>query len=202
MHDKRIIRKKLIEDRLAINENIRGVLDMKILRAVTDTPEYKDSDIILTYVSYNGEVDTLRLIGDAFSKGKHVGCPVCVFKDNEPAMDFYYIESLDELKEGYKGIKEPDKTKAVRVSDSDISSSLVILPMVGYDPSGNRLGYGGGFYDRFLGSHDYDCTIGLAYSKQECNELPAGIYDIKPDIIVTDEIMIDLRALDKRKIDT
>lgn len=202
MHDKRVIRKKLIEERLAINGKMRSVLDEKILRAVTDTPEYKGSDIILTYVSYNGEADTLKLIIDAFSKGKKVGCPVCVFKDNEPAMDFYYIGSLDELKEGYRGIKEPDKSKAVRASDSEISSALVILPMVGYDPSGNRLGYGGGFYDRFLGSHEYGCAMGLAYSKQEYDELPAGIYDIKPDIIITDEMMIDLRGLDKRKINT
>lgn len=202
MQEKKVIRKKLIEERLAITVKKRDILDDKIFRAVTDTAEYADADVILTYVSYNGEVDTLRLIRDALLKGKHVGCPVCVFHDNEPALEFYYIKSPDELIEGYKGIKEPDKSKAVMVSDKETASSLVILPMVGYDPSGNRLGYGRGFYDRFLGTHDYACAMGLAYSIQECNELPAGIYDVKPDIIVTDEMIMDLRRKDKRKVNT
>lgn len=185
--NKKRIRRALIKKRLELSDKERKKLDRSILMNLSGTDEYLNSSIILTYVSYNGEVDTKELIKKAIAEGKHVGCPVCTVKEGEPAIDFFYIDSMDALIEGYKGIPEPDKNTAVAVDAGDIEKALIIVPLLGYDSKRNRLGYGKGFYDRFLSSYKFACSIGLAYSLQECKALPYAEYDVRPDIIITEK---------------
>lgn len=187
MQDKSSLRKELIRKRLMIPDDERKDLDSAVFDKIVSMDEYIKADIILVYVSYNGETDTYRLIKDALNRSKRVACPVCSKLNGEPFLEFCFIDSIDELMEGYRGIPEPDKNKAQKVIEKDIGQALVIVPMVGYDREGNRLGYGKGYYDRFLSSYDHRNAIGIAYSIQECEKLPAESHDIKPDTIITDD---------------
>ncbi len=187
MQDKSSLRKELIRKRLMIPDDVRIDLDRAVFDKIVSKDEYIKADTIFVYASYNGETDTFRLIGDALNRSKRVACPVCSESNGEPHLDFYYIEKIDELTEGYRGIPEPDRNKALKATENDTGQALIIVPMVGYDREGNRLGYGKGYYDRFLSSCDHRFAMGIAYSMQECEKLPADIHDIKPDMIITDE---------------
>ncbi|MBR5406468.1 MAG: 5-formyltetrahydrofolate cyclo-ligase [Lachnospiraceae bacterium] len=185
-HRKKELRLELSEKRKSIDEHERKKMDEAILKVLTGLSEYKSSNTVLTYASYNGEADTYGLINTCLSDNKKVACPVCSFVDGEPALEFYYINRTDELKNGYRGIPEPLKDGAVKVPKEVVKSSLMILPAVGYDRSGNRLGYGKGFYDRFLERNNTGITIAIAYSCQECDMVPVEQHDRKPDIIINE----------------
>ena len=189
-YNKKNLRRLVIEKRLAIDVKERRKLDRYILEHLINSDYYIRSSIILTYASYNGEVDTRELITRALNEGKQVGCPVSSIKNGEPVIDFFYIDSADKLTAGYKGIPEPDVMTAVKVSEHDISRALIIVPIVAYDGKRSRLGYGKGFYDRFFALHEYSSSIGLAYSLQECINVPTERYDIKPDMIITEKGII------------
>ncbi|MCR5509028.1 MAG: 5-formyltetrahydrofolate cyclo-ligase [Lachnospiraceae bacterium] len=190
--EKKLIRKRLIKERLDIIPADRKRYDEAILLNLTKLSGYMTSDILLTYASYNGEADTFCLIEDAVKNGKRVACPRCTVKNGEPVLEFRYIGSAKELISGYKGIPEPGEDNTKTVEDRDIKKAAVIIPMVGYDPSGNRIGYGKGFYDRFLSRNRTGINIGIAYSCQECISLPACRHDIKPDIIVTEKAILKI----------
>ncbi len=183
---KKQIRKHILKLRSAMDDKLRREYDEAIFERITALEEYGKTDIILTYASYNGEADTYRLIERALADGKKVGCPVSDVGSGVPLLDFYYILSQDDLTEGYKGIPEPDVNKCMKVQYDDISRALIIVPLVGYDDEGNRLGYGMGFYDRFLAGHEYPVAVGIAYSCQRCEKLPVDEYDVRPDIIITE----------------
>jgi 5-formyltetrahydrofolate cyclo-ligase len=183
---KRKIRKQLMEARSGLDESSRSEYDAAILEGILSLKEYKEAGLILTYVSYNGEVDTFGLIYKALGEGKKVGCPVCDVSSGEPRMNFCYITSVDDLVDGYKSIREPDSDVCERVDPKDMEKALIIVPMVGYDDDGNRLGYGKGFYDRFLAANKFTASVGLAYTCQRVDMLPVDKYDIKPDFILTE----------------
>lgn len=183
---KKQIRKHVLKTRSSMDDRLRRKYDDAIFSKILSLEEYGKTDIILTYASYNGEADTYRLIRRALADGKRVGCPVSGVRDGEPLLDFYYILSPDDLSEGYRGIPEPDVNKCMKVSKDDIAQALIIVPLVGYDDEGNRLGYGKGFYDRFLAGHEYMLSAGIAYSCQRCDKLPVDEYDVRPDIIITE----------------
>ena len=106
----------------------------------------------------------------------------------ERRMEFYYISSMEELSPGYRGIPEPEGragTEAVPAKDA-----LIILPGAAFDRMGNRLGYGGGFYDTYLASHPQAGRAAIAFSVQIAERIPSGPYDIRPDIIFTEKEMI------------
>ena len=185
-HGKKQIRLELLDKRASLNETDRRKMDEAILNALTDTDEYRKSTLVLTYASYNNETDTYNLIRRCLDDGKRVACPVCGFRNGEPVLDFYYIEGPDDLKSGYRGIPEPDADDKKRVAGDELFNALMIMPAVGYDRSGNRLGYGKGFYDRFLEDNNVSFTIVIAYSCQECREIPSEKHDRKPDMIINE----------------
>ena len=184
--DKKEIRRELIRRRAALDRDDRDLFDKAILDALTSLDEYKKADLILTYVSYNDEVDTLNLIDRCLSEGKPVACPRCRVEDDRYLLDFYRITSRDDLVKGYKGIPEPIGNELSKLGDEDMVNALIIVPMVGYDRESNRIGYGKGFYDRFLAAHKGLTSIGLAYRCQEYEKLPADEFDIRPDIIINE----------------
>ncbi len=179
--------RKLVTD-LRRDQDIirRGTMDEAILNTVCSLKEYKEADTVLLYVSYNGEADTLRLIDKCINDGKTVACPKCVFKGDVPALDFYVISGRNDLKEGYKGIPEPDTQRCRRLDTWDGKKTLIVVPMVAYDPKGNRIGYGKGFYDRFLAEHGDTFNVAIAYSCQEVDSIPVDKYDIRPALIINE----------------
>ena len=190
---KKEIRHDLISIRLSIKEDERSAHDAAILNNLVNTEEYRQSDTVLTYASYNGEAGTYDFIKRCIKDGKQVACPLSGYINGEPKLDFYYISDSDSLREGFKGIPEPVPEISYKVDDDMILQALIVVPMVGYDKTGNRLGYGGGFYDRFLAFHRYRAAIGLAYSCQEYNSLPVDKYDCKPDMIINENEVIRIK---------
>lgn len=183
MADKKLIRSSIRKLRDSMPEDERSVKSAKITDNVTGIPEYKAARDILIYVSTGSEADTTELIKRCFEDKKNVYVPKVYGKE----MRFISIGSLDELASGYYGIMEPVSDEPVweKCSRDTYNDSLCIMPGLAFDRKFNRIGYGGGFYDKFLEKTQvykmavcYDCQI------VEC--IDAQDTDIKPDMIVTD----------------
>ncbi len=184
--DKSLIREQAMAARNKLNAADKKKFDEMIRDNVAALPEYQECDTVLCYSSYNSEVDSYPLMKKAFEDGKALFCPKVVGRN----MVFLRVYALEELQEGYKGIMEPVFSDAFTPTVGG-KKSLCIIPCVGVDRSRNRVGYGGGFYDRFLGIHEvYLNTVALAYSCQVVDEVPAMDYDVKPQVIVTENEII------------
>ena len=157
-------------------------LSAKIISRLLDMDIYKDSEYIMTYVSYNHEADTTELIKHALNEGKKVLVPkVCGDR-----MDFYIIHSLSELKPSAMGILEPEDGEVIVPEEA-----MMIMPGAAFDKAKNRIGYGGGYYDRYIAEHDIRLyKVAFAYGFQIVPEIPANDYDIRPDIIITEDCIL------------
>lgn len=175
---------KLREKYRQIRENLKPhyqkIMDEKILKKVGVLRKYKKSNVIFTYVSKKIEVDTYGIIEKCWADGKKVAVPACD-KDTR-TMKFYFIESFDELIKGTFGLLEPDESKCREATD--FSGGLCIVPGFAFDYHAYRLGYGYGYYDRFL-QHFGGTTVGICYSNCITPHLPHGRYDKPVDIVVT-----------------
>lgn len=173
--NKQILRNKYKDIRKNI-EN-KEMLNNRIFNKVIELKEYKQSDLILIYVSLKDEVDTFKLIEHSLKIGKRVAVPKCE-GDN---IVFYNINTLSDLKEGSFRILEPITNEII----NNFSNSICIIPGVAFDRGNNRIGYGKGFYDRFLENYN-GIKIGLVYRECICDKIDNDINDIKMDIVITD----------------
>lgn len=154
-----------------------------VMKKLEELPCFLEARTVYCYVSYNQEVDTRNLINRSLELGKEVAVPRVEGKD----IAFYTISSLSDLKPGYQGILEPSGSKV-----SKAERALMIFPGLAFDLKKNRVGYGGGFYDRYLASHrniSFEKTA-LAFDFQIMDALKAENYDEKVDRIVTDKRII------------
>jgi len=146
-----------------------------IFNKVINLEEYKQNDLVLTYVSLKDEVDTIELIKYSLKIGKKVAVPKCEGYD----IVFYYINSLEDLEERSFGILEPKTNEVV----SDFNNSICIIPGVVYDKQNNRIGHGRGFYDRFLEKYK-GVKIGLTYKECICDKIDVDENDVKMDKVI------------------
>lgn len=173
--NKQILRNKYLKIRKNINN--KKEIDDIIFNKVISLKEYKESNLVLTYVSLKDEVDTFKLIEYSLKIGKKVAVPKC----EGDIIKFYLISNLTDLKKGKFNILEPITNNVV----TDFKNSICIIAGVAFDKQNNRIGYGKGFYDKFL--HNYDGTkVGLAYKECICEEIDIEKTDIKMDKIVCD----------------
>ncbi len=160
-----------------------------IIKGVTATEMYQNAKNILTYVSTGSEADTFELIKISVSDGKCVYVPKVYGRE----MLFIQIHSVDELSAGSFGILEPVKDEPVwrpsKVCDAckEKFTDLCIMPGLAFDRDFNRIGYGGGFYDRFLADSDGIYRMALCFECQLFENLSAEDTDVKPDCIVTEK---------------
>lgn len=159
----------------------KRIIDEKITSKVVNLAEYNNTKIILIYISKNIEVSTYDIIRDAWSKGKNIGVPKCNIENM--SMEFYYINSFDDVERGAFGLYEPINHKCSVVDN--FSDSICIVPGFCFDVFGYRLGYGHGYYDRFLSGFT-GIKIGVCYNEYVKTRLPRGRYDKPIDILVTD----------------
>ena len=145
-------------------------------------PVYQQAKSLYGYLSYNQEVRTLPILKAALADGKRVACPRCIEGTRE--MEFYYIRSLDDLEKRTFGVLEPRVPGCEKLED--YTGSLCIVPALMYDLKGYRLGYGGGYYDRFLAGYT-GCTIGLTYRPNILRFLHYGRFDVPVDMVVTED---------------
>lgn len=155
--------------------------DDAIRARVTGLWQYRSCKTLLTYVSTSIEVDTRELILTALEDGKRVAVPRCVPGTRD--MEFYYIRSFVDLEPGTFGVLEPVPGKAIKMTD--FSSGLCLVPALCYDWKGYRLGYGKGYYDRFLAKFG-GRMIGICYHECVRRRLPHGRYDRPVELLVTD----------------
>lgn len=179
------IRERCKKIRSEMSEPQKQRLDRKITAKLLNMWQYRDADIIFTYVSTDIEVDTREIIKRALLDGKTVAVPKCV--DGTRLMDFYVIKSLGELESGAFGVLEPIPNKCEKITD--FSKGLCIVPALAFDRSGYRLGYGKGYYDRFLSNFCGE-TLGLCYNACIKDGLPHGKYDRRVDKIITQSNII------------
>lgn len=190
------LRNKYKKIRLSMNPRRKAKMDKNILKRVISLREYSKEDTLFTYVSKPIEVDTLKIIEKALKDSKKVAVPKCITTTR--GMDFYYINSLDDLEIGTFGVLEPIESKCEKVTD--LNHGLCIVPGFSFDRFGYRLGYGMGYYDRFL-SNFKGSTVGLCYYNCMKKELPHGYYDKPVDIMVTDVYIKTLKK-DKKYINS
>ena len=179
------LRTQYSEKRKALSSEQKNKLDESIAKRFINMLSYRYSNQILFYASTDAEISTTSIFEQALNVGKACYFPKC-YEDSK--MSFYKVNSPDELVPDAFNIKAPvNETEIYKPQPSDI----IIVPAMSYDSKGFRLGYGKGFYDRFL--PDFLGTkIGFCYSDFMAESLPKGRYDISVDIIVTEKKVISL----------
>ena len=194
MEEKGYIRKQGIRSRyLGLRNNLsageRKQKSQEIWEHVKGDPKYQAAREVLVYMDYRSEVMTTGLVEELLADtSKKVFAP----KVEGMHIRFYEIKSLDELKKGYQGIREPEENPEKRFTP-DMAARLeavVLVPGAAFDRQRGRIGYGKGFYDRFFSDHGEDYGIALSFSCQIAKEIPMEPHDRRPDIIVTENGII------------
>ena len=178
------LRQKYRSLRQSMPQEIKEQKDAAIATQVRRLWQYQRNNILLIYVSTSIEVDTFRIIRQALEDGKRVAVPRCV--PDTRNMEFYYIDSIDELDPGMFGVLEPDPIAENLYSESD--GGLCIVPAFSYDWRGYRLGYGKGYYDRFLSRFEGN-MVGICYSECVQRSLPHGRFDRPVELLVTESYL-------------
>lgn len=182
---KKQLRGEVIQARTALDDNTLKSKSKVICDKFWNLEEFQKAQNIMAYISFRNEVDVSFLFDKLWSMGKKVIIPVCDPK--EIAINPSLLLNMEsDLQSGTWGILEP-KPEAFRpVDPQDID--FVIVPGVAFDTKCNRLGYGGGFYDRFLpGLKKGTPKVAAAFQLQIVNNLIPGEYDIPMDFVITEE---------------
>ena len=146
-------------------------------RQFRESALYKNARTIYGYLPYNQEVRTVPMLEQAIRDGKAVAVPKCYGEE----MRFIYIRDFEkEVAPGYANIPEPIADGPV----ADDTTALVLMPGLAFDPQGHRIGYGGGFYDRFLSSEPNHPTLALCYGFQMVDHLETEEFDIPVDMVL------------------
>ena len=181
------LRRKFLLARRALSHWHRRAFSARIQRRVMSHPAWKRARALGTYLSLPDEVVTHTLVQQAWSLGKHLAAPVVNQAKN--IMHFHRLDHQTPLQPGALGILEPQDSPPVSCEALD----LLLIPGVGFDESGFRLGFGKGYFDRFLRS----CKafrMGLAYEAQLTPALPVSSWDVPMDCIITEKRIIPLRS--------
>ena len=187
MKDK--IRKELLEIRKHLSKDEVLEKSNKIKKRLFVMNEFKQSSTILFYVSYDNEVYTHEMIKESISNGKNVIVPISDKKNRRLILS--QLDNWDNLKPGSYGILEPQKDKIKKVSIDKVD--LAIVPGVGFDESGHRIGHGKGYYDDLLKNSKKASHIGLAFEAQIVKKIPIEAHDLPVHKIVTEKRVIDCR---------
>lgn len=184
---KQHLRAECKEKRRVLSETEKARLDRKITNKFLNLFQYREAQTLLCYVSTEIEVDTFQILRRALEDGKTVAVPRCV--DGTREMDFYILTDLKQLSVGAFGVLEPNSAQCEKLTD--LSDGLCVVPALCYDLNGFRLGYGKGYYDRFL-SRFAGNTVGLVYENCLCGSLPHGKFDRRIEKIVTENRVINI----------
>ncbi|MGI6229466.1 MAG: 5-formyltetrahydrofolate cyclo-ligase [Tractidigestivibacter sp.] len=158
--------------------------DAQILANLCSMDVWKRAQLVLTYVSHNGEVDTHAIMRRAWGEGKRVAVPW--YSPKLRTIQFFCVKSFDELGPGFHGHLEPLYHGTAPLGPVQLVGSICLVPGLVFDGYGNRIGDGGGVYDGFLAFYPGH-KVGLAHSMQiSCNVLPHDSQDIPVDFLVSD----------------
>lgn len=189
--DKQIIRSYIAKrkSKMTLNE-IKEKSD-KIIETLMQSSVYLNSENLFVYVNYNQEVITTDFIQLSLNQGKRVFVPKIFKEENQDkCMKFIEIHSLDELTSGYYGILEPTEGMS---SATEIREGLLVMPGLAFDRKLHRIGYGGGFYDRYLSLPHKFTTVAVCFEFQILDAIPYEVHDFTPNMIITNqEILVNM----------
>lgn len=188
--EKKEMRKKVLQTMSELSREEHALRSRAILSGLLDDPAFQSAKTVGMTISRHPEVDTLQIIEACWRLGKQVAAPKCSAELR--TMDFRLIERLDQLEVVYMDLKEP--IEAVTTSVEAQAIDLLIVPGVVFTEEGYRIGFGGGYYDRFLADYR-GVTRSLAFELQMAEEIPIESHDIPVDAIITDRRVINAKAV-------
>lgn len=187
---KKNLRENALKRRDHITPEEKRKKETAIRKRLYASADFREAGSILFYASFRSEVDTLKSIAHALKLKKNVVLPKV--DSRKKMLRLFEIKNKSEIETGYMGIPEPKIKKAHEKRLDDIA--VVIVPGAGFDITGNRLGYGAGYYDKLLSkSKRHITTIALAFEEQIVAAIPSEKHDVKMDKIITEERTIDCR---------
>ena len=174
--DKKELRRTIRERKRAMTEEEIVSRSEALGRLFAQSDAYKAAKTIYGYLPYNQEVRTVPMLEQALRDGKRVAVPKVYGEE----MKFLYLDDLTKVEKGYAGIPEPIDDGPV----ADDETALVLMPGLAFDPEGHRIGYGGGFYDKFLAAEPNHPTLALCYEFQMLPKLDTEEHDIPVDTVL------------------
>ena len=174
--DKAALRKQIREKKRAMTAVEIEEASARLGELFASTESYRQAKSIYGYLPYNQEVRTVPMLERALRDGKRVAVPKCYGDE----MRFIWMDDLTKVEKGYAGIPEPIADGPV----ADDPQALVLMPGLAFDPEGRRIGYGGGFYDRFLANEPEHPTLALCYAFQMMPKLETEEFDIPVDCVL------------------
>lgn len=176
---KKALRRQVLQRREALSAQERARGALLLAERILGHQWFYLSDTVLGFAGYGSEIGTDEILGECIRQGKRLYLP----KVEGDGMRFYRVEDLGRLREGYKGIREPlGDTEEYVYEPGKTGRTLMLMPGVAFDRRRGRMGYGGGFYDRFLEDKEELRlrTIGVGFACQIVEEVPCGEDDIRP----------------------
>ncbi len=181
--DKNAIRAMIKEKKAALTPAFVRAYSRRVTKLFTAQPFYRDAQVLYAYLTFNEELRTEYLIRRAWADGKRVAVPRVLGKG---VMEFYYIDSFDGFVTSAFGVPEPPEDPEKLADERDV---LLLMPGLAFDRAHDRVGYGGGFYDRYIERYAAKGTRffkpALAYDFQIVDDIPANEFDIKVDAVLT-----------------
>ena len=174
--DKKALRREIREKKRAMTEAEIVLHSEKLGQLLLQSELYRNAKTLYGYLPYNQEVRTVPMLAQALRDGKKVAVPK-IYGDT---MKFIYLEDMSKVEKNEMGIPEP-------VADTPVAedkTALVLMPGLAFTKQGDRMGYGGGFYDRFLAEEPGHPTLALCYDFQIVDSLPTEEFDIPVDTVL------------------
>ena len=183
MAGKEEIRERILKCRNRMTPEEIAAKSAEIVLRLTGLPEIREAAVLMIYLSFGSEVRTDGILRWAWGNGKRIVVPRC--RPEERRLTPCLLSGFSELETGHYGIREPKAEQVRAVPAEEIDA--VLVPAVAFDRRGYRVGYGGGYYDRFLPKVPRAARIGAAFACQMVGRIPAGPHDIPVDRIATEE---------------
>ena len=174
--DKKALRSTIRQQKRAMSEEEIQRRSEKLAELFFTSELYRNAATIYGYLPYNQEVRTTPMLEQALRDGKRIAVPKVYGEE----MKFIYMEDLSQVEKGYAEIPEPIADDPI----ADDETALVLMPGMAFDPQGHRIGYGGGFYDKFLASEPNHPTLALCYEFQMLPSLETEEHDIPVDCVL------------------
>ena len=174
--DKTELRRQIRQQKRAMTEEQILRKSQILCRKFLESQAYQNAKSIYGYLPYNQEVRTVPLLEQAQRDGKRVAVPKCYGSE----MRFLWLDDLSQVEKGYCNIPEPIADGPI----ADDPTALVLMPGLAFDPQGHRIGYGGGFYDKFLADEPNHPKIALCYDFQMVPHLETEEFDIPVDAVI------------------
>ncbi len=174
--NKKELRSRIREQKRAMTAAQIEEKSRRLSALFLESEAYRQAKTVYGYLPYNQEVRTVPMLQQALNDGKRVAVPKCYGDE----MRFIYLDDLSQIVPGYCGIPEP-------IADGPIANdptALVLMPGLAFDPAGHRIGYGGGFYDKFLAAEPDHPTLALCYDFQMLPKLDTEEFDIPVDLVL------------------